>query len=413
MPASGRTGLVPSELKPALAPAAILLAAALAVWLGPALPQSLSGLKVLGPYAVLALGVAFALRFNRGRALILLASLLAAYGGYHYAQGLGGFAERAVYTALVVLVPLNALIAMSLPERGVAYHGSYRWILLLGGEALLILWIAAAGRSELSGLAWQGVLEHWLFRSPPTPLAGRLMFGAAFAAAVWRAWPKHTPLDIGLAAALAAFFIAAEWAGSSAVFGMFLSAAGTVVLVAFVQESHRLAFRDELTGLPGRRALDEKLRALGPHYTIAMVDVDHFKKFNDTHGHDIGDQVLKLVAARLAEVGGEGEAFRYGGEEFCVLFPGKGLKEALPYLEHSRAAVEHYKMAVRGDERPRRQEQGIRRRGDSVPMKLLSVTVSMGAAEPEVERQPAAQVLKAADEALYRAKKGGRNKVST
>jgi len=405
--------LLPSELRAALAPAAILMLAALAVWIGPSLPKSLEGLRTLGPYAVLVLGAAFALRFNRGRALVLLASLLAAYAGYHYAQGLGGFAEKAVYTALVVLVPLNALIAMALPERGVAYHGSYRWFVLLGGEALLILWIAAAGRSELSGLAWQGVLEHWIFRSPPTPLAGRILFGAAFVAAVWRAWPKHTPLDLGLAAALVAFFIAAEWAAVPVVFGAFLSAAGAVVLVAFVQESHRLAFRDELTALPGRRALDEQLRALGPHYTLAMIDVDHFKKFNDTHGHDIGDQVLKLVAARLAEVGGGGMAFRYGGEEFSVLFPGRSLKQALPYLERTRVAVERYRMAVRGEERPRREEAGIRRRGDSAPTKLLSVTVSMGAAEPEVERQPPQQVLKAADEALYRAKKGGRNRVST
>ena len=404
--------MVPSELKPALAPAAILLLASLAVWFGPALPASLAGLRTLGPYVVLALGVLFALRFNRGRALILLASLLAAYAGYHYAQGLGGFAAKAVYTALVVLVPVNALAAMALPERGVLYHGSYRWLVLLGFEALLILWIAAAGRSELSGLAWQGLLEHWLFRSPPTPLAGRLVFGAAVVVAVWRAWHKHTPLDIGLVAALAAFFVAAEWAVSPTAFGAFMTAAGAIVLVAFVQESHRLAFRDELTGLPGRRALDEGLRAMGPRYVIAMADVDHFKGFNDTHGHDIGDQVLKLVAARLALVGGGGEAFRYGGEEFSVLFRDKSLKEALPYLERTRGSVERYKMAVRGAERPRQQEAGIRRRGDSVPVKMLSVTVSIGAAEPQVERQPPAQVLKAADEALYRAKKGGRNSVS-
>jgi len=403
--------LAASELRPALAPAAILAAAGLAVWVGPSLPPGLAGLRTLGPYAVLVLGVALALRFNRGRALVLLASLLAAYAGYDYAQGLGGFAEKAVYTALVVLVPLNALVAMALPERGVAYHGSYRWLVLLGAEALLILWIAAAGRSALSGLAWQGVLEHWIFRSPPTPLAGRILFGAAFVAAVWRAWPKHTPLDLGLAAALVAFFVAAEWAASPGVFGAFLSAAGAVVLVAFVQESHRLAFRDELTALPGRRALDEQMRALGPRYTIAMIDVDHFKKFNDTHGHDIGDQVLKLVAARLAEVGGGGMAFRYGGEEFSVLFPDRSLKEALPFIERSRAAVERYRMAVRSEERPRHEEAGIRRRGDHAPTKLLSVTVSIGAAEPEVERQPPVQVLKAADEALYRAKKGGRNRV--
>jgi diguanylate cyclase (GGDEF)-like protein len=75
--------------------------------------------------------------------------------------------------------------------------------------------------------------------------------------------------------------------------------------------------------------------------------------------------------------------------------------------------VERYKMAVRSEERPRQQEAGIRRRGDIAPAKLLSVTVSVGAAEAEVERQPPAQVLKAADEALYRAKKSGRNRVST
>ena len=404
--------MVPSELRPALAPAVILAAAALAVWGGPSLPASLSGLRTLGPYAVLALGVALALRFNRGRALILLGSLLAAYAGYHYAQGLGGFAEKAVYTALVVLVPLNALVAMTLPERGVMYHGSYRWLVLLSVEALLILWIAAAGRSALSGLAWQGVLEHWLFRSPPTPLAGRLLFGAAFAAAVWRAWPKHTPLDIGLAAALAAFFIAAEWAASPAAFAAFLCAAGAVVLVAFVQESHRLAFRDELTGLPGRRALDEQLRALGPQYTIAMIDVDHFKKFNDTHGHDIGDQVLKLVAGRLAQVGGGGTAYRYGGEEFCVVFPGRDLDEAAIDLEAIRGAVERYRMAVRRSDRPKDPEEGRKRRGSGDTEKLLSVTVSIGVAGPTRAAPTAQAVVKAADEALYRAKKAGRNRLS-
>lgn len=405
--------MVPSELRPAIPAAAILVLAALSVRFGPSLPDSLAGLRTLGPYVVLALGVLFALRFNRGRALILLASLLAAYAGYYYAQGLGGFAAKAVYTALVVLVPVNALLALALPERGVLYYGSYRWLLVLGAEALLVLWIAAAGRSALSGLAWHGLLEHWLFRSPPTPLAGRLIFAAAMVFAIWRAWPKHTPLDLGLAAALASFFIAAEWAGSPAVFSAFMTAAGIIVLVAFVQESHRLAFRDELTGLPGRRALDERLRALGPRYVIAMADVDHFKGFNDTHGHDVGDQVLKLVAARLAEVGGGGEAFRYGGEEFCVLFRDKALQQALPHLEAIRASIERYKMAIRGDERPRQQEAGIRRRGDIEPAQMLSVTISIGGAEPGEAAQTPAQVLKAADEALYRAKKGGRNRVST
>src|SRR3990167_5951921 len=112
--------------------------------------------------------------------------------------------------------------------------------------------------------------------------------------------------------------MACEWVDAPGAFGAFMAAAGAIMLVSLLQESHRLAFRDELTGLPSRRALEEGLHGLGPAHAIAMVDVDHFKKFNDTHGHDIGDQVLRLVAAQLRKIGGGGKAYRYGGEEFTL-----------------------------------------------------------------------------------------------
>jgi diguanylate cyclase (GGDEF)-like protein len=414
-------------LRPALPPAAILLAAVLLLWAGPSLPPSLAGLKEAGAYFVLLAGAGMSLWFNRGRAFVATVSLLLAYAGYRLALELGvdSFAARAVYTAAVVLVPLNLLVALLLPERGVSYHGDHRWLFIVAGEILFVVWVASSGRNALSGVAWQEMLEHWLLRSPPAPFLGRVLFCAAFVAAVWRAWPrgfpKHggpvSPLAVGDAGALVAFFIGCEWARNGAVFGVFTAAAGAILVVAMLQESHRLAFNDELTGLPGRRALQEAMAGLGPRYALAMADVDHFKSFNDTHGHDIGDQVLKLVAARLAEVEGGGRAFRYGGEEFTVLFPDLSLEEALPHLEAARASIEGYQMAVRGEDRPKKKEEGEKRRGpddvDSVlPDKILSVTISIGGAEPRGEGVPPAQVLKAADEALYRAKRGGRNRVS-
>ena len=406
--------VVPPPLRPVLAPAAILIVAALVVAIGWKLPPTLAGLRELGPGVVILLAAAVSVWFNRGRAFVAAASLVAAYAAYRFALELAGgaFAARAVYTALVVVVPFNVLLALVLPERGVSHHHNYRWLLLAVIEVLLVAWIAAAGRSGFSGTAWYGVLDHWLLRSPPTPLVGRLMFAAAFVAAVARAWPRHSPLDIGMVGAVVAFFIACEWVRSPEAFSIFMTAAGAVLLVSVLQESHRLAFHDELTGLPARRALEEGLRALGPTYAIAMVDVDHFKKFNDTHGHDTGDQVLKLVAARLSEVGGGGKAFRYGGEEFAVLFADRTLKQAQPHLEHIRESIEHYAMQVRSDDRPRDPETGIRRRHAHRPGKTLSVTVSIGAAEKDGRLGSPALVLKAADEALYRAKKGGRNRVS-
>lgn len=405
--------------RPVLAPAAILLAAVLALVAGPTLPPSLSGLKTLGPYVVLLLGTGMGVWFNRGRAFIALASLLAAFAGYSLALefGAASFAARAVFTAAAILVPLNFLLALVLPERGVSHHFNYRWLMLAVVETLFVAWIASAGRTSLSGTVWQDLLEHWLLRSPPTPLLGRLLFAAAFVAAAARARPRvpateTRPLDIGQAGALLAFFIACEWVDAPGAFGAFMTAAGAILLVSLLQESHRLAFSDELTGLPSRRALEERLHGLGPVHAIAMLDVDHFKNFNDTHGHDIGDQVLRLVSTRLAQAAGGGTAYRYGGEEFCILFPELRLAEALPHIEKIRADIAAYQMAVRGEDRPKSPEAGTRLRHLRSADKTLSVTVSIGVAEPDSQRPTPAEVLRAADQALYRAKEAGRNRVS-
>ncbi len=390
-------------LRPAWVPAGILAVIALLVWLGRPLPASLAGLRTTGPYVLLVTAVALAWWFNRGRSLVVAASILAGFAAFLY------FPPKAVYTAVAVLVPLNVLLAMVRPELGARHGASLPWIVLLAIEAALIVFI-------MQNTQLHSLVDHWLLRSPPVPLAGRLMFAAAFAAAVWRAWPEFTPAQVGNAGALAAFYLAMEWAGARGAHAAFMAAAGLVLLAALLHESHRLAFRDQLTGLASRRALEERLRSLAGSYTIAMADVDHFKPFNDQHGHDVGDQVLKLVAGRLAEVGGGGTAYRYGGEEFSVIFPGMDLKEAQGHLEAIRAAIENYRMAVRGGDRPRKTKEGEKRRGDAgdeaASSKALSVTVSIGLAAPSDKNLTPQQVLKAADEALYRAKQGGRNRVS-
>jgi diguanylate cyclase (GGDEF)-like protein len=389
---------LPGAVRPFAVPTAILAIAALGHLVGPPMPQSLAGLFLLGPFALLGTAVALAWGFNRGRAFVIAASLLGAFAAQQLYPG------KVVYTALVCLVPFNALLAMVLAERGARYRAAYGWLLLLVCEAALI---HAVSRLDAA------LLDNALLRSPPTPLAGRILFAAAFAAAVWRAWPEHTPLQVGNASALVAFYIAAEWVGSPRVYSTFMAAGGAILIIALVQESHQLAFRDPLTGLPGRRALEERLRSLDGDYVISMVDVDHFKNFNDTHGHDIGDQVLKLVGARLAEVGGGGTAFRYGGEEFCVVFPDSELEDVLLQLEAIRVSIEGYRMAVRAPDRPKEVKHGAKRRGEGTTDKHFSVTVSIGACSPSSSLRTPAQVVKAADEALYRAKQGGRNRVST
>jgi diguanylate cyclase (GGDEF)-like protein len=192
--------------------------------------------------------------------------------------------------------------------------------------------------------------------------------------------------------------------------GLFFGIAGSMLLVSILESAYRMAYRDDLTRLPGRRALNQLLSQIGSHYAIAMIDIDHFKKINDRHGHDIGDQVLRMIATKILSVGGGGRAFRYGGEEFTVVFPGKTGKDARSHLEDLRESIASDPFYIRAWRRPRNKpaSSGSRRRRG----KKVSVTVSIGFSEPTARETSPEQVIKAADKALYRAKKSGRNRVT-
>lgn len=190
------------------------------------------------------------------------------------------------------------------------------------------------------------------------------------------------------------------------------SLSALLLILYLLSASYELAFNDRLTNIPGRLALDSDLKHLGKNYTIAMVDIDHFKQFNDTYGHDTGDDVLKLVAAKLKEVGGKAKVYRYGGEEFTVLFKGKKVKESVPYLEMLRESIESYQMVLRdADGRPSDDRQGSRRRGNNNKNKTVNLTISIGVCDSQ-QSSKVDDVIKAADQALYKAKKAGRNRVA-
>lgn len=218
--------------------------------------------------------------------------------------------------------------------------------------------------------------------------------------------PSHAAQLVGLVGVLLLF---PQTFSRGAALNVLSSHVLLMLVAAIAHEAYLMAFRDELTGLPGRRALNERLQRLGRHYVLAMADVDHFKRFNDTHGHDVGDQVLKMVASRLRKIGGGGRAYRYGGEEFTLVFPGRSVEECLPHLEAVRQSVESYALQLRdASSRPKDDRQGRMARGKTSATQV-SVTISIGVAERQGEQRVPDEVIKAADQALYSAKKAGRN----
>jgi len=397
-------------------PPLVVLAAA--HWLGPLfareLPHSLVGLRVWGPAMVLFLAAMLALTFNRGRMLFAALSLAGAYVGWQLQArlGLDAFAARTVYAATCLFVPLNLLALSLLQERGIfTVYGLRRGLALLV-QVTLTVWIAASGQTQ--AVDWlYGAQAAWELPNAPVPAVAMLVMLTGSALTTYRAVRHRSALDAGLTGALLAFALACHGVHHAPAFAMYMGAAGGALAVAVLQDTFRLAFRDELTGLPSRRALNERILTLGTQYTIAMVDVDHFKHVNDVHGHELGDHVLRMIASKLARVGGGGRAYRFGGEEFAIVFPGRRTREAWPHLDALRRRIAAHPLVLRSPARDAAARGHGRAGSDQAPDITVQVTVSIGVAERGGTRTALPeQVLAAADRALYRAKQTGRNRLS-
>lgn len=319
-------------------------------------------------------------------------------------EELGRFSVNAVG----VLLPLNLALAAASRERPV-------W-----SRAGLLRLVAVAGQGGFAAVAWLAVwggliaaVEARLVASAP-PSWGPLCqpslaaYGAAVVVAVVVLMRRRTPVEAAILVGLGLSFTALRAAPGSDEQVLLLSGGGAALAVAVLQGASASVVGDPLTGLPGRRAFDERLAGLRNPYVIALVDIDHFKRVNDTRGHPVGDQVLRMVAARLREVGGGGTAYRVGGEEFALVFPGKSLAAVEPHLDAVRRAVAASPFVLRGADRPRRKPRGTK----PAPCRpeTLGVTVSIGAAAATTGTT-VTDVLSAADKALYRAKAAGRNTV--
>ncbi|HMI97727.1 MAG TPA: GGDEF domain-containing protein [Micropepsaceae bacterium] len=168
-----------------------------------------------------------------------------------------------------------------------------------------------------------------------------------------------------------------------------------------LESVRRESLTDQLTGIANRKAFDKALEEsiqrsieTGDPLSLVMCDIDHFKTFNDTWGHQTGDQVLRLVANCLSEnVKGRDTAARYGGEEFCVILPQTALADAVNLANQIRAKVESKKLVKKST-------------GDILGV----ITISAGVTQYDAN-ESAVEFLNRADVCLYAAKRSGRNRI--
>ena len=429
--------LARTTIKSLFVPGSILLLAAIALFWGGLVTVPVGAVDFYY-FAAFGMGILLAWRFDSIRICFTLVTLLLAHralGFFSHEHLAAAGPGRIAFEAVAFLLPLNFLFFAVSPESGLTLASLARRLTLIFFESVFVAVICRPGTVHAPGF----LHPAFLGRQPWThiPQLALITFMLAFALLLTRFLLYRRPMESGFLWSLVAAFFSLQSGGVGTVPTAFMATAGLILLASIIENSYLLAYHDELTALPGRRAFNEAIHRLEAPYTLAAVDIDHFKRVNDTYGHETGDQVLRMVARKLTSVEGGGRAYRVGGEEFTILFPGKSPREVISALETLRTAVEVSTFRVRGREdrrqpgesesqhvRDRRAGKNgdrraptrqIRGRKSVTPdnVKSLSVTISIGVAAADSQTREVEKVVRTADKALYRAKKNGRNRIES
>lgn len=372
----------------------------LAIWQVPNLPNwSPNVLALINylPYLIITFGVFISLFMNRFLSILLLSFIgLLSFSLSYYIPVLGedAISSEMLICILPLLLAVNLVLWTWLPEKGISAT--------LYNTILSVVFLS------------QVVLVYSVMDSLPLKIIEILNKGASFESlnipilvvvVLLISWLfivlRNAYVDNVSVMSRATIFIlvlmvfAFNQFEQPFVFIWLSSVSALLVLIAIIFDSHKIAYTDQLTGIPSRRALLESFPSLGKKYAISMIDIDHFKKFNDSYGHDVGDKVLSIVANELTKIS-VGKAYRFGGEEFTIVFPRKSIEQVESALEEVRKNIESTNLDF------------IKTDKKKVKPKI---TVSFGLAERQSEHKKPEEVLKLADKALYDAKKAGRNRV--
>jgi len=327
----------------------------------------------------------FSIRFSRSSVffyvlLVVVASVILRAGWTSDALG---------YGLLSSFLPLLLLTLTVLPDRGifsVKAIPAYAILILVGVFSIIIVMTSPAWATQVVLTDWLPVKYFdWTGQSQTVLIISFATLYILLTLCILNP-SLHIAAGFGVLCMLIAELHYGSGSRSLNVFG---SAALLMCLYAILQDTWRMAYLDEFT------------------YTVAMLDVDHFKKFNDNFGHDAGDAVLRMIAAKMSKVPGGGQSYRYGGEEFAIIFTGKDSRESVRYLETLREAIASKPFIIR---RVGRRDHDA----TTIPLKnnSVTVTVSIGFADSSGSKTSPWEVLKQSDKALYRAKGKGRNCVS-
>lgn len=393
-----------------LIPVVFLLGALIVRSLYKEWPLALADLMPQLPYILLGIAALMAILANHSRDLGLAVAMFCLYWTIRafLQEPLDIPPAGGILYIVAFLSPLICAFLLAIPEYGwrhplgIAAVVSSPLLLLVFGR------LFAFSENLFHGAANATVADPF-FGTQLSDGAGWLFILLILACTATSALQRSSTNSAILGSALMSF-VALGWLEKDWISSSMFSGIGSLLIFTQLGNLLNIGFRDELTQIGNRRALLQAVRVPMHVYTLAIVDVDHFKKINDQHGHDFGDQALKVIANHLQAVGEGGKAFRYGGEEFCLLFKNRTCEDVLDTLDELRRAIASYDMQLRDQKRPWRNKTGQKRRGATKRRGAVRLSVSMGVVDSS-ETDDFHTLVTDADKALYRAKANGRNRI--
>lgn len=380
--------------------------------------QTLSIVLKTAIYTICGISLGLSLWLKQDKSFFLLLLTILAYTLIEYFSNHrfdNNYYTLIAYPLMCLLFPINVYLMTRVKQDDLFLHAFIRKVVVIFGQIFLLYIVtyllpSLFGESIFKNFQYNlsNLLNHAFVGSQmlSMPQMGLLSFIVCFALCLWTFRKKSTFLDTAFIGVFTTSFISFYFIYERNISTIFFLAAVTCVLFSLLQISHRMAFLDELTNIPGRRALTNALRQYERHpYTLSIMDIDFFKRLNDSYGHEVGDQGLRMISARLSQYAKSGHIYRYGGEEFVLLFPYKHLEEVLDEIEETRALISNSDFFLRSRTRCDNETEN-----EKYPyLASIKITLSAGVAE-KVGSESSDFVLNMADQALYKAKKTGRNK---
>lgn len=356
------------------------------------------------PYVTAFLAIFMSIWYQNSNSFYLVSFALLSYIFIYMSQDHPPMLVETV-TMLSILFPVNVVWLSFSKERGIiSTYGRNKAIVLLAQ----LLWVFISFRIKSNVPVSQDINQVYIGIKVPAMVLYILAVGLLLSCYIL----KKRYMDLIYVAVLITSIVSFYLSNRIILVAIFTSAIFVIMVIAMFDVSYSLVFYDTLTEVLSRRALEHELLKLGSRkYAIAMIDLDFFKKINDRHGHDIGDEVLKMVASILKNTLNRAKIFRYGGEEFVVLFTGKGYNEIMAQLELARKTIEQRPFIIRSENRPA--EKPDKPGEYSKGKEIINITVSMGLAQKTNLLKTSYDVIKKADEALYKSKSCGRNCITS